>query len=285
MFLLNLYQLKLHSKIKKNEGIQWLIFIIYHLHVIKFIYHITKYFILHLAFYILHFGFFFVNSQIFGWVHRQFVHKGAKKDIDNYDKVALLENEGFVGACDGWKEGILTIGTLGHDLFQDLKPKEDTFVCNQVLFVDDDNDHDDANDEEMESPLVQRPSFNHGLDHQEDHVAKDDKHQEDEIVVIDATNIKKSGERTTLADLFRADSENDLFKNDELANDRMIKVSYHSNSISNSISNNDDESIKSFLITKTKKKLGKDGLAQPFRKTKQVSFLFEHYKMRIPIVC
>ncbi|XP_076950235.1 protein TILLER ANGLE CONTROL 1-like [Bidens hawaiensis] len=204
--------------------------------------------------------------KIFGWVHHQFVHKGAKKDIDNYDKVALLENEGFAGACDGWKEGILTIGTLGHDLFQDLKPKEDTFVCNQVLFIDDNDD-----DEEMESPLVQKPSSNHGLDHQEDHVAKDDKYQEDEIVVKDATNIKKSGERTTLADLFRADSESDhLFKNDELVNDRMIKVSYHSSSSSNSISNKDDESIKSFLITKTKKKLGKDGLAQPFWKTKQL---------------
>ncbi|XP_076926723.1 protein TILLER ANGLE CONTROL 1-like [Bidens hawaiensis] len=204
--------------------------------------------------------------KIFGWVHRQFVHKGAKKDIDNYDQVVLLENEGFSGACDAWKEGILTIGTLGHDLFQDLKPKEDTFVCNQVLFVDDDDDHD----EEMESPLVQKPSSNHGLDHQEDHVAKANKHQEDEVVVKDATNIMKSGKRTTLADLFRADSESDLFKNDELVNDRMIKVSYHSNSSSNSNSNNDNESMKSFLITKTKKKLGKDGLAQPFRKTKQL---------------
>ncbi|XP_076954513.1 protein TILLER ANGLE CONTROL 1-like [Bidens hawaiensis] len=185
--------------------------------------------------------------KIFGWVHRQFVHKGANKDADNYDKVALLENEGFVGACDGWREGILAIGTLGHDLFQDLKPKEDTFVCNQVVFFDD-------NDEKMESPILVQKDSSHGFDHQEDHVAKANKDQENEVVK-DATNIMKSGERTTLADLFRADSESDSFKNDDS---------------SNSNSNNDNESIKSFLISKTKKKLEKDGLAQPFRKTKQL---------------
>ncbi|KAJ0439421.1 hypothetical protein HanHA300_Chr16g0625151 [Helianthus annuus] len=212
------------------------------------------------------------EAEIFSWVHRQFLRKDAKKD-DN-DKVALLENEGFAGACNGWNDGILAIGTFGVDLYQDFKHKEDTFMSNKVIFVDvngDDHDHD----EEMESPLVQKAS-KHGVDHVEKHnlspcdeVAKNNNHQEDDVVVKDLTKGKKSGERITLADLLRVDSEDNLLKNDELTDDRKINVGYKN-------SNTSTGSIKSFLVSKAKKKLGKDDSAQPIKKTKQVSFLFDH---------
>ncbi|KAJ0682825.1 hypothetical protein HanPI659440_Chr16g0651711 [Helianthus annuus] len=208
--------------------------------------------------------------KIFSWVHRQFLRKDAKKD-DN-DKVALLENEGFAGACNGWNDGIiLAIGTFGVDLYQDFKLKEDTFMSNKVMFVDvtsDDHDHD----EEMESPLVQKAS-KHGVDHVEKHnlspcdeVAKNNNHQEDDVVVKDLTKGKKSGERITLADLLRVDSEDNLLKNDELADDPKINVG---NNNANKNGNTSTGSIKSFLVSKAKKKPGKDDSAQPIKKTKQ----------------
>ncbi|KAI3818491.1 hypothetical protein L1987_12300 [Smallanthus sonchifolius] len=208
--------------------------------------------------------------KIFSWVHRQFHHKDAK-NADN-DKVTLLENEAFSSACDGWREGILAIGTLGVDLFQDFKGKDTTFMNNQVLFFDDggddDDDDDDDHDEEMEYPLVLKAS-KHGFDHVEKQdlspcveVAKPNNHQEN--LVKDSMKISKSRERTTLADLFRSDSENSLLKSNELSDDHKIKVPYHDNN------NIGTESIKSFLISKMRKKLRKDDSAQPIKKTKQL---------------
>ncbi|KAI3743991.1 hypothetical protein L1987_57063 [Smallanthus sonchifolius] len=195
--------------------------------------------------------------KIFSWVHRQFLHKVAKKDIAD-DKVALLDqNEAFASACDGWKEGILAIGTFGVDLFQDFKTKEDTFMNNdQVLFFNDDGDHDDDDHVEKQdlSPC--------------DDVAKPNNCQRD--VVKDSMKITKSGERTTLADLLRVDSEKNLFKScNELSNDHKIKVPYHDDDNNNNNNHNGTKSIKSFLISKAKKKLRKDDSAQPMKKTKQ----------------
>ncbi|KAI7747658.1 hypothetical protein M8C21_017527 [Ambrosia artemisiifolia] len=200
--------------------------------------------------------------KIFGWVRRQFQHNAAKKD-DDYDKVTLLKNEALAGAYDGWNDGILAIGTLGVDLYHDFKSNDDTFINNQVMFLDDDGDD---HDEEIESPLVRKVSNHNVFDHVEkqnltpcDEVAKLDKHQEDDVnAVKDSTKVKKSGERITLADLLRADPENNL--PDELSD---------SNSNNNSNYGN-TESIKSFLVSKVKKKLGKDGSTQPIKKTKQL---------------
>ncbi|KAF5761605.1 hypothetical protein HanXRQr2_Chr16g0767041 [Helianthus annuus] len=217
--------------------------------------------------------------KIFSWVHRQFLRKDAYKKDDNInnDKVALLENEGFAGACNGWNDGLLAIGTFGVDLYQDFKHKEDTFMSNKVIFVDvngddHDHDHDHDHDEEMESPLVPKAS-KHGVDHVEKHslspcveVAKNKNHQEDDVVVKDLTKGKKGGERITLADLLRVDSEDNLLKNDELADDPKINVG---NNNANKIGNTSTGSIKSFLVSKAKKKPGKDDSAQPIKKTKQ----------------
>ncbi|KAK1425281.1 hypothetical protein QVD17_20631 [Tagetes erecta] len=192
--------------------------------------------------------------KIFSWVHRQFLHKVSKNDHDN-DKVALLEN-------DGW---ILAIGTLGVDLYQDFKAKDEIFMNDQVLFFD--GEH---NDDEMASPLVQK-ACEHVFD---DHVEKQDlspcdevleSHQEN-VVVKDAMKVRKRRERTTLADLLREDSEDNLLS--KLSHDHKIKAHY------NDDDNNDNDigigRIKSFLISKTKKKLGGDDLAQPIKKTRRL---------------
>ncbi|KAL8249521.1 hypothetical protein R6Q59_006389 [Mikania micrantha] len=193
--------------------------------------------------------------KIFSWVHRQFQHKDSK-NTDN-ENVALLENEDFA-----WREGILAIGTLGIDLFQDFTEKDETFMSKQVLFFDDSDDHD----KEMECPLLLNACMNdvEKLDLSPcDDVPKPDNHQEDHVK--DLTKIKKSGERTTLADLLRADSEISLFKNfNELSDDHMIKVPY------DDYDNSGTVSIKSFLISKTKKKLRNETSAQLIKKTKQL---------------
>lgn len=179
--------------------------------------------------------------------------------------MALLEN-------DGWNEGILAIGTLGVDLYQDFKTKDDTFLNNnQVLFFEDGGDIGD-HDDEMESPLVRKACEHVFDDHVEkkdlspcDEVDKLENHQEN-LVVKGAMKVRKSGERTTLADLLREDSKD---------YNLLEKLSDDDHKINDDDNNNDigAESVKSFLISKYKKKnLGKNALAQPIKKTKRVSF-------------
>ncbi|KAI3719568.1 hypothetical protein L6452_20470 [Arctium lappa] len=219
--------------------------------------------------------------KIFSWVHRRFRHKDGGsldfKKADQNEKVALLENED-----DGWKEGILAIGTLGIDLFKDFNPKDD--VNDQVLFFGDheDQDHEDDQEGEMEcSPLALKAS-NHGFDHVDDQkqdpdheVAKPNNGQEYVIDSMDLDidmerlkKIKKSGERITLADLFWADSENNkLYDHDH--DHKVIKIpTMSTESIKKHGANDDDHG---FLISKKKKKLPKDDSADhPINKTKRL---------------
>nr|QIG55757.1 Tiller Angle Control 2 [Chrysanthemum x morifolium] len=203
--------------------------------------------------------------KIFNWVHRRFNNKDAKKADD--DKVILLESNAFASACDGWKEGILAIGTLGNDLFQDYKVENDTFVNTQLLFLGDHKDEEDAYEDEMECPLVLK-ACKHGFDHVQeqdpsplDEVAKPKNDQKD-IGALELKKIRKSGDRTTLADLLRIDSENNLvMNNNKLSEDHKFKVPYHDNKTGR-------ESIKSFLISR--KKFAKDDSAQVIKETKRL---------------
>ncbi|KAL8227849.1 hypothetical protein R6Q57_015433 [Mikania cordata] len=187
--------------------------------------------------------------KIFSWVHRHFHHKVSKND--DHDKVPLLENEAFAIECDVWKKGILAIGTFGVDLFHDFKAKEDTLMSNQALFFD----NNDVDNDEMEN-LLELKASNLVIDHVEienlspfDEVSKPNNHQED-VVMNNSAKIRNR-ERITLADLLRADSEKNTFNDNE--ND-----------------NAETKSIKSFLISKAKKKLVKHNSAQPIKKTKQL---------------
>lgn len=155
-------------------------------------------------------------------------------------------------------------------------------INDQVMFIGDhEDDEEDDHEEEMESPLVLK-ACKHGFEF--DHVQKQDPSPCNEIAkpkncqkdadVKDSMDldfegtkktVMKSGERTTLADLLRADSEHNLLKNNNNLSDKHNLRVYH---LDNNIGK---ESIKSSLISKKKEKLRKDDSRYSFRKTKQVS--------------
>ncbi|KAI3498188.1 hypothetical protein L1887_33957 [Cichorium endivia] len=217
--------------------------------------------------------------KIFSWVHRRFHQKGvadeAAKNADN-DKVTLLENEALASVCDGsWKEGILAIGTFGIDLSKDFQAKDVAYAKNQVLFVGNEDDEEDQ-EQEMKCPLVLN-ACKHGFDHVQkqdpsprEKVAKLNNGKEDvgakdlKVLDIEGTEkneVRNSGERTTLADLLWGDSEKNLLNNKKLCDDR-FKVTDHVST--------GTESIKSSLISKKNKKLEKDDSTHPIKKTKRL---------------
>ncbi|KAL7607169.1 hypothetical protein Lser_V15G15685 [Lactuca serriola] len=212
--------------------------------------------------------------KIFSWVHRRF-HKKSVADEDakkvENDKVSLLENEALAGVCDGWKEGILAIGTLGIDLSKTFQVKDVAYTDNQLLLFGHDDDEEDQ-EGEMEWPLVLK-ACKHGFHHVQkqdpspcDKVAKPNNGKE-EVDAKDPTNlntectekkIMNCGERTTLADLLWGDSEKNLLK-EKLCDP--FNVPYHVSTCT--------ESIKSTLISK-KKKIEKDDSTHPIKKTKRL---------------
>ncbi|XP_059634421.1 protein TILLER ANGLE CONTROL 1 [Cornus florida] len=189
--------------------------------------------------------------KIFNWVHRRFHHKdgiggNAKKPEfvrDDSDTQALLERVILIDVFDGWKDGILTIGTLGFEPLKNFNyekleypitednDEEEEEDCDDGEECFDNEDEDDNNDMEVESELnplvVTACRHGFGMDSftgsncDENAAAKADL-----IMAIDGTPLcssphglcfdsnnseygknKKKGERTTLADLFSADSD------------------------------------------------------------------------------
>ncbi|CAH1447791.1 unnamed protein product [Lactuca virosa] len=185
--------------------------------------------------------------KIFNWV-RRFNHKdeaghGATNEVTQNGKdgkPVLLEHVAFDSVFDGWKEGILAIGTLGFDpaLLKGSEPKEDTYLCEisrKELFVADNGDEDDNGEQEleMEFPLVLK-ACKHGFfhDQKDDHLQCDEVSKTDDrkdvedpegVDVDEVKRVRKTGQRTTLADLFSADSETNLLKNKRLANEDHVK--------------------------------------------------------------
>ncbi|KAJ9539097.1 hypothetical protein OSB04_031830 [Centaurea solstitialis] len=225
-----------------------------------------------------------ICSQIFNWVHRKLYQKGevgAKNEVagNARDKVALLENAALDGVFDGWKEGILAIGTFGLDpsLFKDFVPDQDDddhmYLCEIVP-----KESLVEYEREMEFPLMlkackhgffgdQKPNDDHHHHPQcDDETCKPNDYNDNEDG-LEFDQVKKesskAGERITLADLFWADSEKNLLKN------KIIKLAEydkdHDTSITESntkhASKNDD---RVGLISK--KKLTKGDAARPIKK-------------------
>ncbi|KAA8520781.1 hypothetical protein F0562_014947 [Nyssa sinensis] len=179
--------------------------------------------------------------KIFNWVHRRFHHKdGLGRNVkkaefvtNDTDTQVLLEHVTLVDVLDGWRDGILTIGTFGFDPLKDFNEKlecpiadkeEGEEECDEEdYFVDDEEDDNDMEDEGELNPLV-FTAFRHGF---EKNTGPDQNARKaDLIMTIDGTPLspipneldlngnnsdydktKKRGERTTLADLFSADSD------------------------------------------------------------------------------
>ncbi|KAH6755134.1 hypothetical protein C2S53_017739 [Perilla frutescens var. hirtella] len=157
------------------------------------------------------------GSTIFNWVHRRFNNKAenAKKndDIDAVDDEQFPVENKCNHVFERWRGGILTIGTLGYD---PLKDDENEQAVDDYSFYEEEDDDDididiegedsdsDSDEEEVETedeeqnPLVVEVGMEEKWN---DH--------EDELQFGYEYVMMKKQERTTLADLFSADSDQD----------------------------------------------------------------------------
>uniref|UniRef100_A0A2N9IRQ4 Protein TILLER ANGLE CONTROL 1 n=1 Tax=Fagus sylvatica TaxID=28930 RepID=A0A2N9IRQ4_FAGSY len=193
--------------------------------------------------------------KIFNWVHKRFHHtvlkdgfarsvKTTELTTNNTDKQALLKQVALADVLDGWRDGILTIGTLG--LENPLKPFNQQ---NEYLILEseeEDEDHEDAEvgqysvddgddneenvDEHEELNPLMFTTFGHNFEDFESNPDHDNVHKPDVIMTVDGVSLtpylgspelnveldnmegsgeqkKKKGERITLADLFLADAD------------------------------------------------------------------------------
>ncbi|KAK3036087.1 hypothetical protein RJ639_029840 [Escallonia herrerae] len=177
--------------------------------------------------------------KIFNWVHRRFHNKddgfgrGVKKAEfvrNESDTLALLEH---VDVLNGWREGILTIGTFGIELLKDfnqrkeylpfvvLKENEEEEFYDGEYSIDDVCNEIDEVEEGETDPLVVKALSNDFKkdtgDSQCDQNARDNvmvtidfvplSRRPHEVGLEDEKRRRNRGERITLADLFSADSE------------------------------------------------------------------------------
>ncbi|XP_047964733.1 protein TILLER ANGLE CONTROL 1 isoform X1 [Salvia hispanica] len=135
--------------------------------------------------------------KIFNWVHRKFNNKAenAKKHGDN---AAADEHFPAESKCDdvfeGWRGGILAIGTFGYDHLKD----ENQELKSDYFFEEADESGDE---EDGDEPLVLV-----ACELNEGEIAETEENEEQfgfEYVMM------KKKERTTLADLFVVDSGKD----------------------------------------------------------------------------
>ncbi|GFY93525.1 NAD-dependent protein deacetylase HST1-like protein [Actinidia rufa] len=155
------------------------------------------------------------SMKIFNWVHRKFHPKdgfeqnGKKQPKETETQVLLQHEVTLADLVDGWREGLLTIGTFGFDPFTQFDQnivcqvveKEDESCDDEEYGVDYEFDYENDSkglDEEELDPLVSA-----AFGDENDHVYEmgfESKDSEDE-------RWNKKRERITLADLFSADSE------------------------------------------------------------------------------
>ncbi|XP_031251157.1 uncharacterized protein LOC116142091 [Pistacia vera] len=188
--------------------------------------------------------------KIFNWVHRKFNHNvikdGFARNVKKTESIAidtntkaLLEQVALVDVLDGWKDGILTIGTFGFDSLKPFDQPKEYFIFeseaeeeegeNDLINNDDDFDEDNdivVEDEEV-NPLI-FTTFGHNF---KDIASDGDGNVEkrhDVIITLDGVPLTpfvgssnelrfeigskdsdqgKKRRRTTLADLFSEDSD------------------------------------------------------------------------------
>ncbi|EEF29053.1 conserved hypothetical protein [Ricinus communis] len=162
--------------------------------------------------------------------------KKAESITNEADKQALLKQVALVDVLDGWRDGILTIGTLGLDPLKPFNQQNEYFVLESEgeedseeeddddyndneeehvqysISSDDDDDDINASDEEEENPLI----FTRFEHNSEDIGPALDANaiKSNMIMTIDSIEDsscdlqrKRKGERITLAELFLADSD------------------------------------------------------------------------------
>ncbi|KAF5743889.1 hypothetical protein HS088_TW08G00477 [Tripterygium wilfordii] len=185
--------------------------------------------------------------KIFNWMHKRFHHTLHKDEFDRngkkpefatseLDRQALLKQAALVNVLDGWRDGILTIGTFGLESFDPpriidqkhdyliLRTREDEFEVEddheETFYVDnaeDINNEDYYNNRKYEeqeeaaeemSPLM-FTTFERNFDFIDDVPLPfyGSSQVQPDLGVAAIDQRKKKGERVTLADLFSADSD------------------------------------------------------------------------------
>jgi hypothetical protein len=164
--------------------------------------------------------------------------KTTESTTNGIDKQALLKQVALVDVLDGWRDGILTIGTLGLDPIKPFnQPKEYLILQSEEEDEEADQDEQDSVDggdhdgndnvEHEELNPLMFTTFGHNF---EDFESNPDRHNvptPDVIMTVDGVSLtpfmesaepslqldeegerkKKKGERITLADLFLADAD------------------------------------------------------------------------------
>ncbi|KAI3800604.1 hypothetical protein L1987_28697 [Smallanthus sonchifolius] len=196
----------------------------------------------------------------------QDVKKAAK--TNGKDNLSLLETAAMDGVFDGWNEGILAIGTFGFDpsSLKDFEHEDDEYLCEYTrkeVSIDDEDDNGDQEEEEIEFPLVFKACKHGFFDDQKDECEEICKANDDEM-----KKVKKGGERITLADLFWADSDNNLLNNKltDDHEDHQVKVHYTPESNTKHVSYDHDR-----VALISKKKITKDNATRPIKKINRVS--------------
>ncbi|XP_062091329.1 protein TILLER ANGLE CONTROL 1 isoform X2 [Humulus lupulus] len=201
--------------------------------------------------------------KLFNWVHKRFHHDPLPKDHEFAQKVekkrdellhsndkdtqALLKKVVLIDALDGWKDGILAIGTFGFD---PLKPFNQQYSQKEYLVLEseqeddddeaesqefslDDEDSDDDDEEDSDDTCADRDEevnplmFSSALGHSfKEVITSDQKNDQHVLLSLDGVSLaskdqelaaqvnqsvlseeKKKAGRTTLADLFLADGD------------------------------------------------------------------------------
>ncbi|KAF1894293.1 hypothetical protein Lal_00004217, partial [Lupinus albus] len=178
---------------------------------------------------------------IFNWVNKRFHHrtlndgfvsnmKSTEHIVNNVDSEALLKQVGLVDLVGDWKDGILTIGTLGYDHMKNFNQNKEYFALEseneldhedygEHILIEGNDDYTNYNNnaevEELK-PLI-HTTFENKFEDVSANSSNHDAHNSSKEKMIDyhgaieSKNVesdlkKKKGERTTLADLFLADS-------------------------------------------------------------------------------
>ncbi|KAL4351795.1 hypothetical protein GQ457_06G031220 [Hibiscus cannabinus] len=174
--------------------------------------------------------------KIFNWVQRRFhqnvLKDGLARNVKKTDSVAidsntkaLLEQVALSDMLDGWRDGILTIGTFGFDPLNSLSQQNDYLASGndggdeEERYTDNNDDQDEDEDEDSDveeevNPLM-LSTFEHSfeeVDHESDvmlMVGLGGSTDEEIKFDLEATegHSEKLRRRTTLADLFSEDSD------------------------------------------------------------------------------
>lgn len=183
--------------------------------------------------------------KIFNWVHKRFHPNNTLNDgfasnmkknepsINNTDNQALLKQVALTDMLGDWKDGILTIGTLGYDPLKSMNNHQEYFALEaekQHDLVLDDDDVENFYDVEQEelNPLINNTFDENNFEVVvcENHdVVDDDARKEEEMMIrnfkeiievppmicheiMEANDVESDQKkRITLADLFLADSD------------------------------------------------------------------------------